>query len=187
MQFWKLNWIFFGQKAENLQLNVPKKSERFFFRKIFLQNICIEKKTIFMKMFLWTRRIVLTNPPEFFRQKAKISLLTVLKWWIFFSKKTGKLLSLKMFCRHVACSFNNPTERSSTKRWNVFLKCPKRDEKFFKKWICSRFPHWHVKCSFENSTEIFFGRRPKNYRWMSQKNQNVLFFRKLFRQNVSFK
>ena len=34
-----------------------KKIKYFFFRKNFQQNVCIEKQTIFIKMFLWTRRI----------------------------------------------------------------------------------------------------------------------------------
>ena len=130
----------------------------------------------------YTRNAVLTCVQKIFPHKAASFSLNVQKR----SKKSfipKKLLIVKLFCRHAACSFNNPTERSSKKRWKIFLKCPKRDEKFFKKRICSKFPYWHVECSFENSNDFFLaeGRKftaecPKKSERFFSKNYFVKMF-----------
>ena len=75
------------------------------------------------------------------------------------SENVFKLLkrkSSKLSAGHVACSFEILAEIKFDRRPQNYWWASDKYYSFFKKiYFSSKFYHWHVECSFDNSTEYF--------------------------------
>jgi len=114
-------------------------------------------KHFFRNIFLWTRKMLFWQPClKIFRQIVEVFLIDIRK------KLKKNNFSKKMFL--LICSLWTrsmhlwqPCQKVLQKDWKLFIQCPKQTrKKTFSNFLSpSKCSNGHVKCSFDNSPEIY--------------------------------
>ena len=122
--FWQLRRIFFRQKAQIFWPTVLKGWKTLISLEIFAS----------WKYFYVHAECSSVGPAQFFSKKGrKLLLFTQCSKRVEkITFRSKKLFFLKIICGHLWCSFDNPTERSSTKRWKKFVQFLKKNLSFKK-------------------------------------------------------